>query len=309
MADFKSSIKRAVPGLFALLHKGRMAVYCLIGRISREKLIGIWYSNMYHKKIDLEHPQDIDEKVNWMKLHADLSLWTRCADKAEVRGYVQEKGLGHTLNECYGVYDSEKDVDFSAFPDRFVIKTTNGGGGNSVMIADKSKGFDENQARRTLGRWLRTRIGHLYVEPHYFGIRPRLLAEKFLEPDEGETSLVDIKINCFDGRAYSVFLCSDREPGRHVHYSVYDLDWQIHPEKVLPQYRTDKVYPRPKSFDEMIRYSETLSRGIPYVRVDWYEIEGKPVFSEMTFTPAGGFQGFYTMDYLRELGDQMTLPL
>lgn len=290
-----------------MLHSIRMDWYCLVGRISPRKLVDIWYKIMYGRHIDLDNPKDIDEKVNWLKFNSDLTLWTRCADKAAVREYVREKGLGETLNEVYGVYDRVEDVDFDQLPGRFAIKSTNGGGGNAVLLVKSRDGFNEREARALMSGWLRHKVGRLFYEPHYSLIKPRLIAERYLDPNIGETSLVDIKINCFNGKAHSVFLCSDREFGRSVHYSVYDLDWNLHPEKVCPEFRTTKVYPRPRSFGDMVKYSEILSEGIPYVRVDWYEIEGKPVFSEMTFTPAGGFQHFYTREYLEELGGQLQL--
>lgn len=275
--------------------------------MSPEWLVRKWYSNVFHRPIDLENPRNLDEKVNWMKLHADQTLWTRCSDKAGVREYVSECGLGDTLNEVYGVWENPSDIDFDALPERFVLKTTNGGGGNNVIIVRDRSSFDPAAARESLARWLSEPVGDLYYEPHYKGIRPAVMAEKYLEQDNGDISLVDIKINCFDGKAHSVFLCSDRDPGKKVCYSVYDLDWNLHPEHIQPYYRTEKVYPRPKSFDDMIRFSEILSKGIPYVRVDWYDIDGKAVFSEMTFTPGGGFQGFYTLDWLEELGTQMKI--
>lgn len=307
MQDFKQFSKRTFPRIFSMLHEVRMGCYRLIGMVSPRLLIRIWYSNVHHETINLDNPQTLDEKINWLKLNGDISMWTRCADKYLVRDYVKEKGLGFTLNTLYGVYERAEDIDFEALPDSFVLKTNNGGGGKNVLIVkDKSK-LDKSDARKKLAKWLKSKPWLMYYEPQYKDMSPKIIAEKYLEPNNGETSLVDIKINCINGKAYSVFLCSDREPGKSVHYSVYDLNWTIHPEKVKPEYRTEKIYPRPSSFEKMIAFSECLSKGIPYVRVDWYEINGSPVFSEMTFTPAGGFQGFYTMDYLNEMGEKLTL--
>lgn len=150
-------------------------------------------------------------------------------------------------------------------------------------------------------------MGYKYAEYHYNKIVPRLMVEKLLENKSDSSSLLDYKFNCFDGRVYSIFFCSDREFGKSVCYSVYDLEWNLYPEKMKSRYRTEKVFPRPDSLEKMIEYSKQLSQGIPYVRVDWYEIDGNPIFGEMTFTPAGGFQSFYSMEYLQELGEQLDL--
>ena len=89
---------------------------------------------------------------------------------------------------------------------------------------------------------------------------------------------------------------------------MYDLNWNLHPEFIEPEYRTKKIYPRPKSLVKIIEYSEKLSAEIPFVRVDWYEIGGQPIFSELTFTPAGGFMRFHSKEYLCDMGRQLKLP-
>lgn len=307
MSSLKTCVKKAAPSLFGKLHDARMLVYELIGRLSPRMLVRIWYRNLFGREIRLDDPQTLDEKVNWMKLNADISLWTRCADKIAVRDYVKEKGLGSTLNEVYGVYDDPCGIDFGKLPQEYVIKTSNGGGGRNIIIVDGTGEPDPSVIRRTAAGWLRRREGLRYYEPQYIPMKPRIIVERYLRPDPGESSLVDIKINCFDGKPHSVFLCSDRDPGRKVCYSVYDLEWNLHPDRIRAAYRTEKVYPRPKSFDRMLEYSARLSEGIPFVRVDWYEIAGEAVFSEMTFTPGGGFQAFYSDEFLSEMGSLIDL--
>lgn len=304
----KDFIKRNFTSLYKLYLESKISFLSWVGRYNRLFVIKYWYKSLHGKSINLENPVDFDEKINWLKLYSDTSLWSRCADKYAVRDYVSQCGLAEVLNELYGVYNCAEDINFDVLPDSFVIKTTNGGGGNSVMIVRSKRDLDVTKAVKTLNKWLKKPTSFLYGEYHYSKIKPRLIVEKYLKPDEGEDSLTDIKINCFDGKPYSVFYCSDRHFGESVCYSVYDLDWKLHPQLITPDHRTEKIYPRPKSFDLMIEYSKVLSKGIPFVRVDWYEIDGKPVFSELTFTPGAGFQTFYTQDYLIELGNQLKLP-
>lgn len=300
-------LKQRFPWLCGRLHECREAYYMFLGKHFPERLIRIWYKHVYKVGINLDNPQTIDEKINWMKLHSDTSLWTRCADKYEVRRYVEEHGLGFTLNELYGVYDDAFEIDFDALPQSFVIKSTNGGGGKAVLIVEDKSTIDYASVRKKINGWLKEKVGCRYYEPQYMKMKPRLLVEKYLSPSQGEASLVDYKFNCFNGQAYSVFLCSDRKFYDSVHYSIYDLDWNLHPDSIVPGYRTEKVYPKPSSLDKMIEYSNILSEGIPFVRVDWYEIDGKPVFSEMTFTPGGAFQHFYSKEYLLELGSKIVI--
>lgn len=307
MRDIKHNLKHLFPTIFSYLHEMRMAIYRLIGRFSPVLLIQIWYSNVHHEKINLENPQTLDEKINWLKLNGNISLWTRCADKYLVRDYVEEKGLESTLNTLYGVYEKPCDIDFEALPDSFVLKTNNGGGGKNVLIVrDKSK-LNQDDARKKLGRWLRAKPWLMYYEPQYKGIKPKIIAERYLGGLDEDTPLNDIKINCVNGKAYSVLICSDRELGVHSSYSEFDLDWNLHNECIAPEYRTDKYIPKPVALDRLIEYSEILSEDIPFVRVDWYEILGEPVFGEMTFTPSGGFDSSYVLKYQRELGAKIKI--
>lgn len=309
MYNIKEFTKGHFPHIMRYLHLLKMRYYVVIGHISKRKLIKIWYYDLYHEKINLENPLNLDEKINWMKLHCDMTLWTKCADKFAVRDFVHEKGLSFVLNEIFGVYEKAEEIDFDRLPPKYVIKSTNGGGGKNVMIVNGPLGITKKKQFSILNGWLKEHCYDLFVEPHYHDIHPRLLVEKYIEPNLGEVSLVDIKINCINGKAFSVFLCSDRIPGEQVCYSVYDLNWELHPEYILPKYRTQKTYPRPISFDKMITYSEKLAEGIPFVRIDWYEVGGQPVFSEMTFTPGGGFQCFYSKDYLETMGKKLLLPI
>lgn len=294
--------------LYKLLHDVKIRVLSLIGKKNQLFIIKYWYKTLHGRDIDLENPKDFDEKINWLKLYSDTSLWSRCADKYGVREYVAEHGLSHVLNELYGVYDNADEIDFDSLPNSFVIKTTNGGGGKTVMIVKDKSEIDVIKTRKTLNKWLKTPVCYLYGEYHYSMIKPRLIIEKYLQPLSGEYSLMDIKIHCFNGEPYSVLCCSDRQFGNSVCYSVYDLNWNLYPSYITEKHRTDTVFPKPVSFERMLEYSRVLSKGIPFVRVDWYEIDGNPVFGELTFTPSAGFDNTYSDEFLIELGDQLILP-
>ncbi len=119
------------------MKKIKHLLYLHIGKYHPQKLLEVLYRKHYGRNIDLKNPKDIDEKVNYMKLFADTTLWSRCADKWAVREDVTERGLGHTLNEVYGVFDRAEDIDFDTLPNSFVIKTTNGGGNSVLVVKDK----------------------------------------------------------------------------------------------------------------------------------------------------------------------------
>ena len=305
--SLKQFVKSRVPYLFSLLKSFKSKYYLLLGKYNPELLIRKLYMDFYNRPIDLENPRDIDEKVNYLKLYGDTTRWSLYADKYAVRSFVEECGLKHTLNHIYGVYDNPEDIDLSVLPDSFVIKTTNGGGNNSVLIVNNKETIDKDNLVRLLKQWLKIPMGYKYGERHYDRIIPRILIEKKLPVQPGQKSLIDYKFNCFDGRVYSCFVTYEREVGKSVGCSLYDLDWNLRADKMREEHVDTMACPRPSSLELMIEYSSILSKGIPYVRVDWYEIDGKPVFGELTLTPCGGFQTDYSYDYLLELGSQMHL--
>lgn len=289
-----------------LLTKLHLGVFNILGSIDPKIVAKIMYYEAHHRLPDLKHPEDLDEKINWMKFNSDTSLWSTLADKYEVRNFISQKGLGHTLNEVYGVLESPEDIDFYNLPDSFVIKTTNGSGGGQIMIVKDKSTLDTAKAKSTLHRWLTYTPPYIKAEPHYAGIKSRLLIEKLLS-DSGRNSITDYKFHCFNGKVESCLVCSERV-GNHAVKSIYDIDWEVRPECVVEKYKDVPLIKKPKSLDKMIEYSSILSKGFPYVRVDWYEIEGEPVFSELTFTPAGGYNKTMSMDYLKHLGSLMHLP-
>jgi len=91
---------------------------------------------------------------------------------------------------------------------------------------------------------------------------------------------------------------------------IYDLDWNFHPEYSvsIPHYvLADKPIPRPHCLEQMLDAAARLSKGFPEVRVDFYEVDEKPYFGEMTLTSSSGFNYFYTPEFQQILGDLIQL--
>ena len=276
-------------------------------------LLKIRYKYVFKKNLNLDNPQDLNEKILWAKLYADTSRWTVLADKYKVRKYVEEKGLGDTLVKLYAVWYDVSEVDFSKLPDKFIIKANNGDGKGTNKIVDQTKLTPESkqQLLDMMNEWLhRKNIGALHAEPQYKGMRPCIVAEELLPFEPGSTSLTDYKIWCFNGKAYYVWVCNDRcANGNSAHVMTYDLDWNAHPEfsNFNSDYLRGEVIPKPKNFERMIEVAEKLSEGIPELRMDMYNIDGKIYFGEMTFTSQGGFMDFYTPEFNKKLGSLFSI--
>lgn len=268
------------------------------------------YKRILHKEINWAAPCDLNEKIHWLKLNTDTSEWSRLADKYLVREYVKEKGLEDILIPLYGKWDSADDIDFDNLPLSFILKT-NHGSGEIIKVLNKNS-INKSLVRRQMNRHLKEVYGYYEGEPHYRKIKSCIIAEEFLKMPETSisTSLIDYKIWCFNGSPAYVWACYNRtKAGCDV--EVYDLDWNYHPEKSIftSHYRNGGgVLQKPKSLSRMLDIAQILSEGFPEVRVDLYEYNDKVYFGEMTFTSAGGYNYFYTQDFLNELGALIVLP-
>lgn len=269
------------------------------------------YRKVFGKEMNWDKPRDLNEKINWLKLYSDTSQWTLLADKYAVREYVKSKGFEDILVPLYGKWNTPPCIELitNNLPESFVLKT-NHGSNDTIIVQDKSK-IDAKLIQKKLKRAYKAKFGYQKGEPHYLSIKPCIIAEKYLEQrnDPWTTSLVDYKIWCFNGKPAYIWACYSRSK-EAVYVETRDLDWNYHPEKSVftSHYRDGKgTVPRPKCLERMIEVSSKLSEGFPQVRVDLYEIDGKIYFGEMTFTSNGGYNDFYTQDFLNELGDLIKL--
>ena len=262
-------------------------------------ILQLRFFKRHFRFLNLRNPQKFYDKVLWSSLYTDTSLWSKLADKYEVREYVKNHTKYEILNELYAVYDNPDDFTFEGLPDQFVVKTTNGCATN-ILIKDKNKA-NETEIKSRMKRWLRYPYAYVTGQLFYKEISPRIIVEKYLyQEKDPQAPLTDYKFYCFNGEPKYCNLLSNREFNTHrVDKMIYDLDWNPIPTAFKPGTPINEV-PRPKSLNEMIEIARDLSQGIPYVRVDLYEINDKPLFGEMTFTP--GFDLGYTEDFQMELG-------
>ena len=260
-----------------------------------ERVTALWYAFREGRMPDFKHPTDFNERLMALNLQAfrDETQWPIriiCSDKYAVRQYVESKGFGAILNECYGVYDRFEDIDFSVLPNQFVIKATNGSGQN--YICRNKAEMDIDAVRKDFDLWLTQTdtIGLTTGEWHYVHVKPRIIVEKYLSTLGEDVSVIDYKFHCIHNLVYGEYVCYDRVLGTHnVNYDHYDADWNL-TDGVLPTFHPhQRLIPKPTRFDEMKRIAVALSEGLEYVRVDLYEIEGKIIFGEMTFTPMGNY--------------------
>lgn len=295
--------------------KGRIFFYPLIkfceflGENYPVTLIYIRYFFRFYRLPNLKNPKDINEKILYLKLYTDTTMWTLLADKFEVRKYVQEKGLSKYLIGLIGKWTNVEDINFSLLPKSFIFKANNGCGKNSNLKIDDVKQVDINRVKHILNEWLNEKhVGVLAAEPQYKNMKPCIIAEELLPNEDGQKSPVDYKIWCFNGKAKYIFVCSDRdENGTDI--MLYDLNWNPMPEVCVvdSRYRKGEILPKPQNLDEMIKVAEILTESFPCVRLDLYNIKGQIYFGEMTFTSLGGMMNYFTPKFLRKMGSLVDL--
>lgn len=270
----------------------------------------ILFERTFGRKIDWEHPRDLNEVINYLEFCTDTKEWSRLSDKILVRDYVKEKGLEDILVPLLGVWDDANNIDFDALPQKFVLKCNHDSG--SAHIIDKEKGYDREKIVSELNQCLGRKFGDLYNEPHYNRIVPKVLAEEFIDLDNHEeisSSPIDYKVFCLNGEPDVIWTAYNRSKV-YVNHDTYDIDWNYKPE-----YGADDVYYRlgkgiiskPKSLERMISAARILSRGFPQVRVDFYDVEGKLYFGEMTFTSDCGRMPFFSERYQKLAGAKIDL--
>lgn len=281
-----------------------------LGEHYPKTLVQLRYLARFKKPLHLSNPKTLNEKILYLSLRTDTTLWTTCADKYAVREYVKSCGLEDTLVKLYGVWDKVEDVDFSLLPDEYIIKTTHGSG--DVTIVKDNSTFNKDSIIPYYTQELSKRYGAIEGGIHYMRIVPRLIIEELLHNDveslKYSSSIIDYKIWCFNGKAHYIWVCCNRtKEGTDV--MTYDREWNAHPEfsHFTNHYRRGMIISKPKNIDKMLTYAEILASPFPCVRVDLYNINGKIYFGELTFTSLGGLMDFYTDEFQLLAGSKIDL--
>lgn len=286
------------------LRKIKLGIFKKLKFIPPEIYVPIYYEYYTGKKLDLNNPIEFNQKLQWLKLYYHLPILTQLVDKYSVREYVREKVGEKYLNELYDVSDNSFGIKFKDLPHRFVIKGTHGCHFN-LIVKDKSQ-LNKLKARWLFFKWLhKNQYYRGGLEWAYKNVKPRLIAEKYLE-EIGKEVVNDYKFYCFGGEPKFIEIDIDR--GLQKQQRVfYDLEW-----KKLPFSKGLKLFEgevkRPDTLLEMTEVAQKLAQGFPFVRVDLYSVNNQVIFGEMTFYPADGRTDFYPEKYNEIFGSYIKLP-
>lgn len=256
------------------------------------------------KRLNLKSPQTFSEKIQWLKLYNRRPEYTKMVDKFAVKEYVAkiigEKYVIPTL----GVWDRPEDIEWNKLPNKFVLKTTHGGGNTGVVICKDKSTFDKDKAVEKLNRSLKQDIFKTLREWPYKNVPRRIIAEQFIEAENND--LPDYKFFCFDGEVKALFIGTERGTG-NVKFDYYDADFN-HLDLIQFHPMSGRQLAKPINFEEMKQVASKLSAGIPHVRVDLYNVNGKIYFGELTFYHHGGITPFHPESWDYKFGEWLKLP-
>lgn len=265
------------------------------------------YKKIYGKNssLNIDNPHNLIEKIIWLELNTDISLWTLCADKYRVREYVEKCNLSNYMPILYGHWENPDEIDFETLPNEFVLKSNNGCG--TVKVVRDKKSSNCEKIRKELKQWLKRPFGYMGAQKHYLSIKPCIIAEELLPNSDiqkniSPNSLIDYKIWCFKGKIESILVVYDRTSKQYC-LDLYDIEWNRMEDKLNLnghfEFRKNIMIPKPECLEQMLEIASKLSEPFPEVRVDFYIVNKKPIIGELTFS--AGY-GNLTMEYYDYLG-------
>lgn len=252
-----------------------------------------------------KNPQTFNEKLQWLKLYYRKPEFTLMVDKYEVKEYVKKEIGDEYVIPTLGVWDKPEDIEWDVLPNQFVLKTTHGGGNEGIVICRDKSSFNKDNSIRKLNKNLCTDLYTIWREWPYKNVQKRIIAEKYMQ-DESGYELKDYKFFCFGGIPHFIQLDFDRFTEHKK--NLYSLDWELLPFEFNYPRHPECLFQRPKGLNKMIEVAKKLSKGIPFVRVDLYNINGDIFVGELTFFPAGGMGKFQPKEWDKKFGDMLILP-
>ena len=278
-----------------------LAPFNLLYRINPALELKLMFKLKQGYSLDLKNPKTYNEKLQWIKLYDKNEWMPKCCDKYAVREYVEKMGCADILNTLYWHGTNPDEIPYDDLPDKFVIKVTHGSTFN-IIVTDKSQ-LDEEATRKKLNKWLSAKFIPCYGEWFYGKVPPQIIVEQYLEDGHGN-DLYDYKVFCFNGKAKLVDVHCGRF-GTHKR-NVYDLDWNLL-DDVYFKYEHFNGVSKPSVLEKLIQYAEILASGFLHARVDFFIVNNRIYFGELTFTNGAGFDRITPRSFDEKMGNWLRL--
>ena len=298
----------AMKQLFTRIFCSRRKYYATLRPTQYTAALREWYYRNTSKLLDLNRPRTFNEKMQWLKLNDSTREKSQLADKVLAKQLIAEKiGASHIV-PMLGAWDNANDINFAAFPESFVLKSSHASGWN-LIVRDKQK-LNHGDARKAIKKWLRTNYAfESGFELHYAPIKPRMVLENYLSNKKGGF-VYNYQFFCFHGRPQLIRIGLPDVTGLSPNspYASFNLDFVQVPNITRSQLLTDL----PRNMEclaDMAELSRILSRDFIFVRVDFYQMSGEIYVGEMTFTPASGIIKWSDEKSDHYYGEMLTLPI
>jgi hypothetical protein len=270
--------------------------------LSDEAFLKLQYKIRTGLTLNLDNPRTFNEKLQYLKINDRRPEYTMMVDKHSVKEYVAGRFGEEFIIPTLGVWEHFDEIDFAKLPEKFVLKCTHDSG-TIVICRDKAR-FDREAAKKIIEKRLRREFYSNYREWPYKHCKPRIIAESYME-DESGFELKDYKIFCFDEEPVFIQVDFDRF-SRHKR-NLYTTQWEFLEWSYCYPTDGDKHIQKPEKLDQMLKMACELSRGIKFVRIDFYSIKDEVYFGECTFFPEAGFAFFSPDEINTKLGDLIIL--
>lgn len=268
--------------------------------------IKLYYRLRVGRKLNMDNPTTLNEKLQWMKFNYRFPLQTIVSDKYLVRDYVENKIGIEYLIPLYGNWLNFDDIDFDALPDQFVLKCNHDSGG--LAICKDKKTFDQENAKKKINKSLKDNFFYIGREYQYKNIIPRIICEKFISDNVNVP--MDYKIYCFNGKPDVILVCKNRfrNDSHRAQYLYFDQNWNFVPLNKGDELSENPNIEKPKNLDKMLSIARKLSEDFIFARIDLYNIDGKIYFGEITLTPNSGFDPDITEETDLYFGNKLEIP-
>ncbi len=262
------------------------------------------YKYIIGTELNLDNPRTFNEKLQWLKLHDHNPVYTVMVDKYLAKEYVANIIGNEYIIPTLGVWSSPDEIDFDSLPEQFVLKCNHNSGTGMCICTDKNE-LDIQKVKKGLRKGMAENYYLNGREWPYKDVPRKIIAEKYLVDESGK-ELKDYKVFNFNGEPKLIQVDYDRFVGHKR--NLYTIDWKYIEASI--EYPTDKSrqIPKPEALDKMLSLATELSKGFPHVRTDFYSIEDKIYFGELTFYHESGYGVFTPPSFGEQMGEWLRLP-
>lgn len=245
---------------------------------------------------NLRHPRTWNEKIQYRKLNDSPFKFSRYVDKYTVRSEISREIGEEYLIPLIGVYEKIEPSHFNDLPNSFVIKTSNGGGGENVLIIEDKSNIDIVSICKRFNRYLNIKIGEKIDEAFYDIEKPVIIVEHLLRHNDGRFPS-DYKLHIFNGKRQEIIIQIDEDRFGNHKRSLFDIDGKKLNFNIQPKYdEVSENYIFPENFNDLVYKASLIASKFKYSRVDMYNVDGNVFFGEITFCHGSGWEPTSTKD-------------